>query len=231
MKLLTYDGVLYLWGKLKALLTGKVDKVDGKGLSTNDLTDTLKSNYDAAYTHSQTAHAPASAQANVIESVKVNGTALTVTSKAVNVTVPTKTSQITNDSGFLTSHQDISGKADKSTTLAGYGITNAYTKEQVDGMISSLYTPGGSVAFANLPTADEDHLGMVYNVTDAFTTTASFVEGAGKNYSAGTNVVVVSVDGNYKYDALAGFIDLSGYAKASDITAITNAEIDAILDT
>ena len=29
--------------------------------------------------------------------------------------IPTKTSQLTNDSGFLTSHQDISGKQDKST--------------------------------------------------------------------------------------------------------------------
>ena len=42
----------------------KVDKVDGKGLSTNDLTDTLKSNYETAYAHSQAAHAPSNAQAN-----------------------------------------------------------------------------------------------------------------------------------------------------------------------
>ena len=34
----------------------KVDKIDGKGLSTNDLTNTLKANYDEAYTHSQSAH-------------------------------------------------------------------------------------------------------------------------------------------------------------------------------
>ena len=37
-------------------ISGKVDKVEGKGLSTNDLTTELKSNYDAAYTHSQSAH-------------------------------------------------------------------------------------------------------------------------------------------------------------------------------
>lgn len=86
-------------------ISGKVDKVDGKGLSTNDLTNTLKSNYDAAYTHSQSTHAPTNAQANVIESIKVNGTAQTVTSKAVNITVPTKVSQITNDSGYQTSSQ------------------------------------------------------------------------------------------------------------------------------
>jgi hypothetical protein len=34
---------------------------------------------------------------------------------AVTVSVPTKTSQLTNDSGYLTEHQDISGKADKSS--------------------------------------------------------------------------------------------------------------------
>ena len=42
----------------------KVDKVDGKGLSTNDLTNELKANYDAAYTHSTSAHAPVNAQKN-----------------------------------------------------------------------------------------------------------------------------------------------------------------------
>lgn len=46
-------------------ITGKVDKVDGKGLSTNDLTNVLKQNYDNAYAHSQTSHAPSNAQPNV----------------------------------------------------------------------------------------------------------------------------------------------------------------------
>jgi len=35
-------------------LGNKVDKVAGKGLSTNDLTDTLKGNYDTAYTNTHT---------------------------------------------------------------------------------------------------------------------------------------------------------------------------------
>ena len=45
---------------------------------------------------------PSGYQANVIETVKVNGVALTVTSKAVDVPVPTKVSDLTNDSGFIT---------------------------------------------------------------------------------------------------------------------------------
>ena len=35
------------------------------------------------------------------------------------------------------------GKADKATTLAGYGITNAYTKEEVNSKLSSVYKAQG----------------------------------------------------------------------------------------
>ena len=122
--------------RVDGLLDKKVDKVDGYGLSKNDLSDALKANYDAAYTHSQAAHAPVGAQANVIESVKVNGTALTVTGKAVDIAVPTKVSELTNDVPYLVA-ADIANKANKATTLAGYGITDAYTTAQVDTAISN----------------------------------------------------------------------------------------------
>lgn len=122
--------------RVQGLLDNKVDKVTGKGLSTNDLTDVLKGQYDAAYAHSQAAHAPAGAQANVIETVKVNGSALAVTGKAVDITVPTKVSELTNDVPYLVA-SDIAGKADKATTLAGYGITDAYTTAQADAAIAA----------------------------------------------------------------------------------------------
>lgn len=117
-------------------LAKKVDKVDGKGLSTNDLTNELKGQYDAAYTHSQAAHAPVDAQANIIESVKVNGSALTVTGKAVDISVPTDNAQLTNGAGYLVAN-DIANKADKATTLAGYGIADAYTSAQTDSAIAT----------------------------------------------------------------------------------------------
>lgn len=41
-KFVSKDNLLYFWLKIKLLLTNKVDKVEGKGLSTNDLTDELK---------------------------------------------------------------------------------------------------------------------------------------------------------------------------------------------
>ena len=72
----------------------------GKGLSANDLTNTLKSNYDAAYAHLSAAHAPATAAENVIETIKKNGTALTVTEKAVNITVPTTVAELTDAGNY-----------------------------------------------------------------------------------------------------------------------------------
>lgn len=41
-KWLDSNGVLYLWGKIKSLAAGKVDKVEGKGLSSNDFTSAEK---------------------------------------------------------------------------------------------------------------------------------------------------------------------------------------------
>lgn len=122
--------------RVDAEIAKKVDKVEGKGLSTNDLTNELKNQYDAAYTHSQVAHAPANAQANILESVKVNGTALTITGKAVDIAVPTKVSELTNDVPYLVA-ADIANKANKATTLAGYGITDAYTSTQTDTAIAN----------------------------------------------------------------------------------------------
>ena len=61
----------------------------------------------------------------------------------------------------------------------------------------------GSVAFSGLPaTPDSTMIGWMYNVNEDFTTDARFVEGAGKKYKAGENVIVD---------------DLSTYAAASPV--------------
>ena len=40
--------------------------------------------------------------------------------------------------GYLTQHQDISGKADKATTLAGYGITDGATKTELNNLSNEI---------------------------------------------------------------------------------------------
>lgn len=111
---------------------------------------------------------------------------------------------------------------------------NVYTKQETDdkisGALSSVYKPAGSVAFAALPTPGADVLGNVYNVTDAFTTDERFVEGAGDEYPADTNVAVVQTGSDpatYMFDVLSGFVDLSGYltTAAASTTYATKTEL------
>ena len=86
------------------------------------------------------------------------------------------------------------------------------TDEKIATAISSTYKPAGSVDFASLPTPAVGEEGKVYNVNDEFTTTDNFVEGTGKKYPAGTNVVCIETEvDTYKWDVLAGFVDLSAY--------------------
>lgn len=124
--------------------------------------DTSRASASDLSSHIQT-HAPINAQANVIETIKVNGVEQGVTNKVVDITMPTKVSDLENDEKYLTqtdtytkdeiqqyfeqgaeetaylvlSHVDVA-KADKATTLAGYNIADAYTKTEVDGVTSNI---------------------------------------------------------------------------------------------
>lgn len=100
-------------------------------------------------------------------------------------------------------------------------VSDVYTQTQTDAKIaaaiSSTYKPSGSVEFASLPTPSADNLGNVYNVTDAFTAGPTFISSEqGQKYPADTNVAVVEVDGSYYFDALSGFVDLTGYLTTAE---------------
>ena len=78
--------------------------------------------------------------------------------------------------------------------------------------LNGAYVIKGNSAFANLPaTPTAAQTGFVYNVTDSFTTDSRFVEGAGKQYPADTNVVIVNLGDattpNMKYDVIGAFVD------------------------
>lgn len=124
--------------EIKASIAGKVDIVSGKGLSTNDYTTNEKNKLSGI---------AVGADVSTIKSISKNGTALSIdSSKNVNIEVPIKVSQLSNDSGYLTKHQDISGKADKATTLSGYGITDAYTQTQVNDKLSAKANKASTLA-------------------------------------------------------------------------------------
>ncbi len=83
------------------LLNNKVDKVTGKGLSTEDYTTTEKTKLSGIETGAEV-------------NVQSNWNETDSSSDAYIQNKPTNVSTFANDAGYLTQHQDISGKADKS---------------------------------------------------------------------------------------------------------------------
>lgn len=154
----------------------------------------------------------------------------TSTVEGLSQTVGQHTTQISTLNEQMTTVQgDIttinSTLADKANSADVY--TKQQTEDKISAAISSVYKPAGSTTFAALPAPAANVLGNVYNVTDAFTTTDQFVEGVGKSYPAGTNVAVVLVGEEYKYDVLSGMVDLSNYSTTDEIaqTYATKTEV------
>ncbi len=114
MKYLDENGLLYVVQKIKTWLNGKVDKVDGKTLSTNDYTTAEKEKLAGL-----TNYTLPTASATTLGGIKV-GAGLSINSGVLSATgggtadsvdwsnvqnKPTKVSQFTNDSGYQTSAQ------------------------------------------------------------------------------------------------------------------------------
>ena len=205
---------------LQAVFNDKVDKVEGKDLSTNDYTDEEKSKLEGI---------ASGAEANVIEDIKVNGTSQTVTNKAVDITIPTAVSDLTNDLDFIDNTVDdlvnyttttdlntaLNGKADEATTLAGYGITDAYTKTEVDNKVSSVYKYKGSVnKYSDLPSSGQV-VGDVYNVETADKT---------HGIKAGDNVAWNGTT----WDVLGGDVDLSDYYTKTQVDTALGDKVDKV---
>lgn len=101
-------------------------------------------------------------QPNVIESVKVNGTALTVTNKAVDVTVPTKLTDLNNDGNFVTDanyvHTDNNYTTAEKNKLGGIeegAQVNKIETITVDGAATTISNKSVNVDLSNYPTAAE----------------------------------------------------------------------------
>lgn len=188
-KFLDNNGLLYLWSKIKEKF---VAKETGKGLSTNDFTTELKNKLDGI---------AEGAQVNVKPDWSAGaGTASEILNKP---TIPSKTSDLTNDSGYVTSsdipegvaasttvpkmngtasvgtemafargdhvHPSDTSKADKATTLAGYGITDAYTKSEIDGK--------GFLVDSDIENkADKATTLAGYGIADAYTKTETYAK-------------------------------------------------------
>ena len=209
MGYLDKDGVLYFWQKIKNVfatktdLDGKVDKVTGKGLSTNDYTTTEKNKLASIDDQARAIILPGN---NTLAGF-VNSTNMPGVVDAWG----------TNDSiafSLVTANAAISGLNGKVDKVEGKGLsTNDYTTEEKNKLsafgdastyalksdITSMYRYKGSVATVAALPSSGNTTGDVYNV-----------EASGANYAW---------DGT-AWDSLGEIFQ---------ITPITNAEIDTIV--
>ena len=107
--------------------------------------------------------------------------------------------------------------------------TESKIDEKINVAISTTYRAAGSIAFEALPALAASEEGKVYNISNEFTTTENFVEGAGKKYPVGTNVVCIDVGTDeYKWDVLAGFVDTSALATKQELTEGLETKVDKV---
>lgn len=192
------SGLTLLISKIKTALGGKVDVESGKGLSTNDYTSEEKSKLSGI---------ASGAQANVIESVKVNGTKVEPSSKAVDISVPTKVSQLGNDSGFQNATQ-------VNSTITGKGYQ---TQSQVQSLINSAVGNIASIKYekvSSLPVTGSNS--VIYLVAHSHGTQDIYDE-----YIWIADTKTFEKIGNTD-------IDLSGYVKSSGLTAISTNDLSTM---
>lgn len=193
----------------KTELGNKVSKEDGKGLSTEDYTTAEKTKLGGIQT---------GAQVNVIESVKVNGIAQEADGKAVNIAVPTKVSQLNNDSKFQT-ETEVTSKvnsavADKvnqtqMTSAISAATTDMATKTYVTQQLANINKK--AVVTSTEEMTDPNTIYLIANVGEQDNSYDEYIVYEGTPEKIGTTKV-----------------DLTNYVQDSDLIAITNGEIDEI---
>jgi len=161
-----------------------------------------KSNYTKLY------NIETAAQVNVIESVKVNGIALTITSKGVNVIVPTgtlaskdKVAQADFDTALTTAFNALITSTATDTKIST-ALGSYYNKTEVDAKVTSVFKWLGTKATVGDLPSSGNTTGNVWHVT--------------------------ADNGEYAWNGsawelLGGTVDLSAYATKIYVdTAITN---------
>lgn len=131
------NGLAHLWQRIKLLVTNnvssKVDKVDGKGLSTNDYTNAEKTKLSGI---------ESGAQKNVQPDWALTSGDGAIKNKP---TIPTKTSQLTNDSSYATTSEVNTAITNKINTLDVTREDVPVTLDEGEYFISSLTQENGLV--------------------------------------------------------------------------------------
>ena len=158
----------YTESEIDTLLLSKVNTESGKGLSTNDFSDTYKNKINGI---------ESGAEVNIIETVKVNGTALTPTNKAVNIDISGKANvsdvynKTTSDSRYIQDsnyvHTDNNYTTTDKTKLAGIesgAEVNVIDKVLVNGIEQTITNKAVDIKVEN---------STIYGIKRSLTTSSS----------------------------------------------------------
>lgn len=247
MKYLDYDGLLYFWGKIKDKLNNKVDKVEGKDLSTNDYTtaekDKLagiasganKTTVENVLTSTSTANALSAAQGKVLKDLietkgngngdmtkavyDTDGDGVVDNSKALEGHAASYFAKATDITGFITMQQ-VEAKGYQTATQVNTAITGKgyQTASQVSSAINSAIA---GVTQFDLQVVEnlpaKGKKGVIYLMAHSHASGDAYDE-------------YVWVESKSVFEKIGNTdIDLSAYMKKTDLTAIANSEIDTIL--
>lgn len=136
---------------------------------------------------------------DVVKQIKINGEIQNELNGVVDLTIsiPKSVGELSNDLNFQTETQ---------------------VDDKINAKISSVYRPGGSLDFPDKSKLSEENVGRVYDIRNEFTTDSDFANTISGVYPAGTNIVVLEQDGQYKFGTLSGFIDTSSFAKTTEVS-------------
>ena len=196
-----------------AAIDNKVDKVNGKGLSSNDYTDAEKNKLNGI---------AEGAQVNVIETVKVNGTALTPVNKAVDINVPAATvTGVDPDDKFLTLTEkllSVTASLKYDTEAKKIRLIGKDGRTAISEIDATAFIKDGMLSNAELvENPDDQHVGTYFKLT--------------WNTDAGKDVMYVDVTSLIDvYTAKqGGGLLLDGHAFSVDTTTIATVKsVDAV---
>lgn len=226
-------GIIYLLNKLSAWIStnfstktevaGKVDKITGKGLSTNDYTDAEKADVAKIATLIAEGGEP-----NKIEVIQLNGSTQTITNKTVNIRTPytdigDNTYSVIDEGGNTFLHF---------APNSNYGVSIGMGTGQSGGGTTVQVASKDYVSNA-ITTALEDITGIDFKIVTELPATGvkgtiylKAVTGGKRNDNKYEEYIWI----DDKYELLGTTeIDLSDYVKQEDFEAITTAEIDEMI--
>ena len=146
-----------------------------------------------------------------IQKIKVNNVEQTIdtSDKSVNITVPTKVSDLTNDSGFVTS---------TANNLTNYYLkSETYTQSEVDALLAAMTTLNIEVV-QTLPTSNISQTTIYLVPKSTAQTNNTYDEYINTTGTTAGWELIGSTE-----------IDLSNYWNSTNLVAITTSEIDTIV--